>query len=162
MKVPIIGLFAIFVLAGCKSDEEKICLDILEGVVIDPSSLRVNDSTIRSSSRNLEGKSADEIYEWVTGEAPSPSNQHTRKLIQLQLEDGDVPLQTFVSVDYTADARVGKIRDEIVCIYSDMGTGQTLYSLSVQGKDFSKDDFFMLFARIGRPDGLDSLQRVRN
>jgi hypothetical protein len=158
IKFLIFGVFSAFLLSGCKSPEEKVCLDILEKVVTSPDSTKVNSTDIDSDSDPLSGKSADEIYEWLTGESPSEA---IRAGIDNKLKNGMVPTLTLISIDYTTDARIGKIRDEMVCVFSDIGFGQTLYSLSVQGKEFLKKDFVMLFVRIGRPDGLGSLDRVK-
>ncbi len=144
-----------FSLYGCKKPEEKICQEILEKMVIDPASLSINGTDILSGP--IRKSQVDEIANLT--ETPRMKGV-LKEIYEKDIERGEAPIQTFVTLDYTANARIGKTRGKMICRYFDSGTGSTLIGVAADGKGYSGDSLDLLFLKIGRPDGLSIIHKI--
>lgn len=148
-----------FLVAGCSEAKklESICVDIVESVLVDPSSLNIN--SVRVSEGKLRVSAIERHFD---SRYPDGLSAIAREMLEVRKKDASDSTNIFIAVDYTAKARLGTIRDEALCRYFKWPDGDTeLVSFTIRNRDYQQRELFDIFVRYGRPDGISPLYMVR-
>lgn len=154
----VIALAAMLLLSGCIGGDklESVCEDIVRSVATDPSGLKVN--TIKTTSGTLR---TDDLERYFAARYPQGMTENARELLTMRKDEISDTRDIFVQVDYTANERGGVIRDQALCRYIEWPrAGTELVSLTVRNRDYSQDDFMMIFLKYERPKGLSLTYKI--
>lgn len=151
-------LSAAVLLAGCgltTPKDERVCMDLVKSVVADPSTVQLNNTKRvegPSSVRELEG-----LYR---ARRDGDISLAAQNLLNMYEEQGVKFTRTFVSLDVTFDGRLGRIRDDALCVYLSYDGKTELTSFTINNQDIEQHQFLDFFLMRDRPKGLDSSYRL--
>lgn len=153
-----LALVAMLLLSGCVGADklESVCEDIVRSVATDPSGLKVN--SIKTTSSTLR---ADDLERYFAARYSQGLTENARELLAMRKDELSETQDVFVQVDYTANESRGVVRDQALCRYIEWPrAGTELVSLTVRNRDYSQDDFMMIFLKYGRPKGLSLTYKI--
>lgn len=145
-------------LAGCEMTtpkDERVCLDIVKSVVVDPATLQVNN--VRRSEGSASIGDLEQLYRARRDGNMTPA---TQALLDLYKEKGLEITRTYVRLDVTFDGRSGRVRDEALCGYLSYDGNTELTSFTLNNQDVEQHQFLDFFIMRGHPKGLDSNYRL--
>lgn len=159
MKRALVVLGMAAMMAGCgltEQKDEQVCVDILKQVVIDPETVQVNSVKRTEGAARL--SDLEQLYaKRFKGDIPPA----TQMLLEMYAEKNEAITQTFISVDTTYSARLGKVRDNVLCRYLNYAGHTELISFTIQNKDVEQHQFLDLFMGREAPAGLDTSYKIR-
>ena len=148
----LMAVLSLGVLSGC-SDESKmksVCTDILHGVAIDPSSVKINKIDV-SEGRLSHSEALDRYSLAADGKVGDSRKRYLSSLY----EDGEGVSEFFTEIDYTASARSGIQRSSVLCSFIKPASSTPfLLSVTVNNKDIQGFALSMMLSGSKRPSGL--------
>ncbi|VVN87820.1 hypothetical protein PS718_01637 [Pseudomonas fluorescens] len=149
---PIMAVLSVAMLSGC-SDESKmksVCTDILHGVAIDPSSVKINKVEV-SEGKLSHLQALDRYSEAADGKI----GDATKRYLSSLYEGGDGVSEIFTEVNYTANARSGIQRSSVLCSFIKPASSKPfLSSVTVNNRDIQGFALSMMLSGSKRPSGL--------
>lgn len=133
----------------------KVCKSALSSLINSPSTLVINNIQTLNSELILQ-----DAITWIKSNYSSESL--VKPLIDMANEDyknNNKMIKTFVSIDYSAEERLGISRTNFLCSFHlDLFGKAHLSSLTYKNKDYT--DFTKIFLLRKRPDWLDSTWHI--